>query len=107
MRHGNFDDLEFVSSGSAGVFQSAQVRMQGRAVLAPLIRLDHRDHGIGSDEASDVIDVPMSVIAGDAAIEPDDGLRAKIVGEEMLVGGAVHGWVALLSRGEQAFLSGE
>src|ERR1700680_5041472 len=104
MRHGNFDDLEFVSSGSAGVFQSAQVRMQGRAVLAPLIRLDHRDHGIGSDEASNIIDVPMSVIAGDAAVEPDDGLPPKIVGKPLLIGGEVHGWVAVLSGREQAVL---
>ncbi len=79
--------------------------MQGRVVFAPLIRLDHRDHGIGSDESGDVIHVAVSVVAGDAAFEPDDGLRAKIIGEQFFIGRAAHGRVALLSGGEQAFLS--
>ena len=33
-RHGNFHDLKFLSVGSASVFQSAQVRMQGQQGLA-------------------------------------------------------------------------
>src|SRR5437660_7805286 len=90
-RHGNFDDLEFSSVSSAGVFQAAKVRMQGRIILAPLILLDHRHDGIRSDEACDVIDVAMSVVAGNAAIEPNDGLRTKIVGEHLLISCAVHG----------------
>ena len=49
----------------------------------------------------------VSVVAGDAAIEPDDGLHAKIVGEHLFIGGAIHGRIALLGGGEQAFLGGE
>src|SRR4029077_6617787 len=79
---------------------------QGGIILALLILLDHGDDGIGSDEACEVIDVAMSVVTGDAAIEPDDGLHTKIVGEHLLVGRAVHGRVALLDGGKQALLSG-
>ena len=70
--------------------------MEGRVIFALLILLDHRDHGIRSDEAGDVIHVAVSVVAGDSAIEPDDGLHAKIVGEHLFIGGAIHGQIALL-----------
>ena len=55
--------------------------MQRRIIFAQLILLDHRDHGIRSDKAGNVIDVAVSVVAGDAAVEPDDGLHSKIVGK--------------------------
>src|ERR1019366_8720138 len=47
------------------------------------------------------------VVARDSAIEPDDGRRAKIVGEQLLIGRPVHGRVAVLGGREQAFFSGE
>src|SRR5208337_4288401 len=106
-RHGNLDDLQPLPAGSARIFQAAQVRVQGHVVFAPLIRFDHRDHGIGSAETCDVVNVSVGVVAGDAAVEPDDGLCAKIVGEHSLIGRAVHGRVALLCVGEQAFLGGD
>src|SRR5208282_6873734 len=81
--------------------------MEGRVIFALLILLDHRDHGVGSDEAGDVIDVAVSVVAGDTAIEPDDRLRTKIVGKELFISRAVHGRVALLSGREKALLSGD
>src|SRR5208282_4377504 len=86
---------------------TAQVGMQGRVIFALLILLNHRDHSIRSDEAGDVIDVAVSVVAGDPAIKPDDGRRTKIVGEQLFIRCAVHGRVTLLSRRQQTLLSGD
>src|ERR1039457_2014789 len=106
-RQRNFDDLKLLSIGSARIFQTPQARMQGGIIVTLLILLNHRDHGIRSDEAGDVIDVAVSVIPGDSAIQPDDGLHAKIVGEQMFISGAIHGRVTLLSRRQQTLLSGD
>ena len=77
--------------------------MQGRVILALLVRLDHGDHGMGSDKASDVVHVSVRVVAGDAAVEPDHGPHAKIIGEQLLIGRTVHRRIALLRGGEQHF----
>src|SRR5271165_4791709 len=81
--------------------------MQRRVIFTSLILVDHRDHGVWSDKARDVVDVAVSIVAGDSAIEPDDGLHSQIIGKHLLIGGAIHGRIALLNAGEQAFFSGK
>src|ERR1700677_2880399 len=105
--HRNLNNLKFLSVRSTGIFQPAQIGVQRHVIFGPLIPFDHGDYGIRSDETGDVIDVSMSVVTGDAAIEPDDRLRTKIIREHQLISRAIHRRVALLNRGEQAFLSGE
>ena len=81
--------------------------MQSLVILTPLILIDHGDYCIRCGKAGNVVDMTMSVVAGDSAIEPDHGLRAQIIGKHLLIGRAIHGRVALLDAGEQAFLSCE
>src|SRR5262245_37749958 len=46
--------------------------------------LDHRHDGAWIDEAGEVVDVPMRVVAGDAASEPEDIAHAEVVRERPL-----------------------
>ena len=71
------------------------------------IIFDHGDDRIGSDEAGEVVDVAVRVVAEDAAAEPDRVRRAEVVGENFFVVFARHAGVALLHLAEQAFFGGE
>ena len=62
---------------------------------------------VGADEAGDVVDVAVGVVAGDAAAEPDDLLDAEIVVEGPLKLLAADAGVALLHFAEQALFGGQ
>ena len=59
------------------------------------------------DEARQVVDVAVRVVAGDAAAEPDHLRIAQVVGEHALDAVAAEPGVARLDVGEQALLGGE
>ena len=106
-RHRNLYDVEALAILVARRSQASQIVVQGRIIFVLLIRLDHRDDRVGRDEAGDVVDVAVRVVAGDALAEPDDRLDSEIVGKHLLVGSAIHGRIALLRGREQAFLGRE
>jgi hypothetical protein len=55
----------------------------------------------------DVVDVAVGVVAGDAAIQPDDLIDAEIIVKGLLQLLAAHAGIALLDLAQQAFLGGE
>ncbi len=71
------------------------------------IGLIRRDDRARSDEARDVVDVAVRVVAGNAALQPDDLLDAKIIGKNFFHVLARESRVALLHIAEQAFFGGD
>ena len=71
------------------------------------IRFDHGDDGIFRDEASQVVDVAVSVIAENAASQPDGVRRAEVIGKRFFVVHACHVRIALLHLAQQAFFGGQ
>ena len=59
------------------------------------------------DEAGEVVDVAVGVVAEDAAPQPDGVRRAQVVGKGLFVVHARHVRIALLHLAEQAFFGGE
>ena len=76
------------------------------------IGLDAGEDGVGRDEAGDVVDVAVGVVAGAAAGEPEGLVDAEVVAEGAFELGAglvrrAEAGVALLDFGEEALLGGE
>ena len=65
------------------------------------------DHGARRDEASDVVHVAVRVVAGDAALQPDDLFHAEIVGEDLFEMFAGHARIALLHVTQQTLFGGD
>ena len=64
--------------------QTRQIFFQRLVIGAGFIGLDHGDYGIGRGEARDVVDVAVSIVARDAAAQPDDFGGAQIIGQRAL-----------------------
>ncbi len=87
--------------------QAAQVGAQRSVVLVFRIGLDHGDDRVARDEAGQVVDVAVGVVADDAASQPDGVRRAQIIGESFFVVDSRHVRIAFLHFAEQAFFGGE
>ena len=71
-------------------------------------RFDDGDDRVWVDEAGQVVDVAVSVVAGDAVLQPDHSLDSKIFCEIALPVRALETWIPNLRvRAEQALLGGE
>ena len=93
--HGEFDDVEgsvFILAGAiAGLAEAVEVFGEGEVVLVVGVGLDGGEDGVFADEAGDVVDVAVGVVAGAAAVEPDGLVDAEVVVEgffEVLAGGS-------------------
>jgi hypothetical protein len=95
--HGKFDDVERLAGLICSGAEAAEIVAEGLVVYIFGISLDHGDDGVGGDEAGEVVDVAVSVVAEDAAAEPDGVRGAEVIGEELLVVFAVHVGIALLN----------
>ena len=76
-------------------------------ILVGGVGLDGGDDLVFADEARDVVDVAVGIVAGAAAVEPEDLLDAEVFAEggfELLAGDA---GVALLDFGEEALFGGD
>jgi hypothetical protein len=60
-----------------------------------------------ANEAGDVVDVAVGIVAGDAAIEPDHLIDAEKIVKGLLQLRAADAGIALLYLAEQALLGGE
>ena len=107
LRHRQFDNRQLAAVLVASSLQAAEVRAQGRVVHIFRVRFDHRDDRVFRDEASEVVDVPVGVVAEDAASEPDGVRRAEVIRECSFVVNAAHVRIAFLHLAEQAFFCGE
>jgi len=107
LRHGHFDHGELLPILITGSLQAAQVGAQGSVIHVFGVGLDHGDDRALPDEARKIVDVAVSVVAEDAASQPNGVRRAEIVGKGLLVVNPRHVGIALLLFAEQAFFRGQ
>ena len=104
-RHGEGDDLEGLGltfAGGADVVAEAaeavEVFGEGEVVLVGGVGLDAGEDGVFGDEAGDVVDVAVGVVAGAAAVQPEGLVDAEVVVEGLLEVGAGLGWFLAVPR---------
>jgi len=105
--HGQLDDTELLAVGIAGGAEPVEVFRQGEMVFVVGVGLDAGEDGVFGDEAGDVVDVAVRVVAGCAPVEPENLVDAEVVVEGLLDLLARDAGVALLDLGEEALLGGE
>jgi hypothetical protein len=110
--HWEFDDLEGVACEVAEAAEAVEVFGQGEMVFVVSVGLDAGEDFVFADEAGDVVDVAVGVVAGAALVEPENFFDAEVFVEglfEVFAGfgfGAEAG-VALLNFGEETLFGGE
>ncbi len=102
-----FDDVEGFVAGVGHFGEAFGVFFHRGEVVVGFIVLNAGDDGAGVDEAGGVIDVAVGVVAGDAAVEPEDLGGTEEFAEGLFDVGAGEVGVALLDGGEEAFFGGE
>lgn len=105
--HGKLDDLERLAFVIAEGAEAFEVLGQRQMVLVVSAGFDAGDEGVVGDEAGDVVDVSVGVVAGGAAVEPDGLVDAEVVMEGLLDLLLRDAGVALLDLGEEALFGGE
>ncbi len=110
--HWELDDLEGVTCQVAEVAEAVEVFGEGQVIFVVGVGLDGGEDLVSGDEAGDVVDVAVGVVAGAAFVEPEDLFDAEVVVEGLLevMAGLVFGaeaGVALLDLGEEALFGGE
>ena len=68
----------------AHLAQPHQVVAQRLVVLVPRVVLDDGDDRVLLDEAGEVVDVAVGVVADDAVAEPEDVADAEVVAQILL-----------------------
>jgi len=106
-RQGQLDQRELLAGEGAGGFEADEVFGEGLVVGVSGVGLNGGDDGFRGDEAGDVVDVAVGVVAGDAAVEPEDLVNAEVVGENLLKLLTGESGVALLDLAEEALFGGE
>jgi len=110
--HGEFDDLEGFVLEVAEAAEAVEVFGEGEMVFVVGVGLDAGEDFIFVDEAGDVVDVAVGVVAGAALVEPENFFDAEVVVEgsfEVLAsfGFGAEAGVAFLNFGEETFFGGE
>ncbi len=77
LRHLQRQHLDAASIRRAQIRQPLAVLLQRPVVRIALALLHHGQHHVLADEARDVVDVAVGVVAFDALPEPEDGLDAE------------------------------
>ena len=80
--HGQGDDLEWLTVGvRGGGVEAFEVLGQWEMVLVSGVGLDAGEDGVGCDEAGNVVDVAVGVVAGASAMQPESLVDAEVVAE--------------------------
>ena len=92
--------------------EAVEVFGQGEVVFVVGVGLDAGEDLVFGDEAGDVVDVAVGVVAGAAFVEPEGLFDAEVVVEGLLevlagFGFVAEAGVALLDFGEEALFGGE
>ena len=83
-RHRQLDQIKLLAVERARGLEPGEVFGQRRVVRIAHIRLDGGDNRRRPNEAGDVVDVAMRVVAGDAAIEPNHLVDAEKIVKDLL-----------------------
>ena len=65
--------------------EALEIFGERQMVLVGCVGLDGGEDGVGGDEAGDVVDVAVGVVARAASVEPDDLLDAEVVVKGLLL----------------------
>src|SRR6185312_3577499 len=106
-RHGQLDDGELLAVSRARGFQALKIFNERSVVGIAGVGLDGGDDGVRRGEAGDVVNVTVRIIAGDAAVEPDDLVDGEVVVKGALKLLASDARIALLHAAEKALFGGE
>ena len=82
--HGEFDYFEGLVVEVAEAAETVEVFGEGEMVFVAGVGLDTGEDFIFADEAGDVVDVAVGVVAGAAFVEPEDLFDAQVVVENLL-----------------------
>src|SRR5271157_807273 len=105
--HGELDYAQGLAGLVGGFLQQLKVLAQRFVIWVARVGFVSRDDHVGRDEARDVVHVAVSVVASDAAAQPDDLADAEIVGKYLLELSTGRAGIARLDVAEQALLRGE
>jgi hypothetical protein len=110
--HGKLHDLEGLVFEVAEGAEAVEVFGEGKVILVAGVGLDTGEDLVFGDEAGDVVDVAVGVVAGAAFVEPENLFNAQVGVEgllEVLAGGGfvAEAGVALLDVAEEALFGGE
>jgi hypothetical protein len=110
--HGEFDRVEGLVFEVAEAAEAVEVFGEGKMVFVAGVGLDAGEDFIFADEAGDVVDVAVGVVAGAALVEPEDFFDAEVGLKGLFevfsgFGFGAEAGVAFLNFGEEALLSGE
>ena len=92
--HGEFDDLEGLVVEVAEAAEAVEVFGEGEMVFVVGVGLDAGEDFVFGDEAGDVVDVAVGVVASAALVEPEDFFDAEVVVEGLFEVLAGFGFVA-------------
>src|SRR6266404_611581 len=81
--------------------------LQGDVIGVMGILFDDGDDGGGADEAGEIVDMAVRVVAGDSIFQPENLGDSEIAAEDVSVIFAGESVIALLALAEQAFFGGE
>src|SRR3954451_14142152 len=76
-------------------------------VLVAAVRLNRRNHGPRADEARDIVNVTVRVVAFNTAAEPNDVVHTQILREDLFEIFFAEPAIALLLARKQTFFGGE
>ncbi len=80
--------------------------MERGVVFIRWVVLDNRDDSARTNKAGQVVNMAVRIVAGDAAVEPQDFFDAKIISQHFFQILPGQTGITLLKRTEQAFLRG-
>src|SRR5579875_2443867 len=89
------------------VAQAMQIFLERLVIHVVAIFFYHRYYRAWSDKPRHVVDVPMRVVAGNAASQPKYFANAEVIGEQALIIGASPAGIALLHLAEQTFFGSQ
>ena len=100
--HGQACDFEGLAVEIASGFQACKVLGEGEMIFVCGVGFDGGDDAVGSNEARDVVDVAVGVVAGAAAMQPESLADAEVIVKGLFQLLARDARVALLNLREQA-----
>ena len=105
--HWKLDDVQRFARLIAGGAKAAKIIAQRFVIHIFGIVFDHGDDAVGRNEAGEVVNMAVGIIAKYPAAEPDGVQCSEVVGEDLLVVFARHAGITLLDFTEQTFFGGE
>src|SRR6202007_3070470 len=78
-RHGQLHNLEGLAMEVAGGPEAIEILSKRQMVLVVDICLSHGHDLVFRNEAGNVIDVAVGVVAGNAAVQPQDLVNAQVI----------------------------